>query len=554
MNELTLNPQNTAANIREKIKVLKDEITKINQKIAKETLQSVIDAYLQEIKKKNDEINPLVVELEEIENKVKNAAKDSLADLILKHDMAYIASDAKFVTIINYSKDQRRINLSESTVTYKELRGILHNLCGVPGKFNNFSEDDLRTVFEQVNRSYIIKTASFHDNKWDDKYVYNILSVQKRYWGPITEETDYSPYLDDLFYCLGGGKQENIEHLEKWVVYKRRYPHKSNTIPHLNITGKPGGNGKGLFVSYLASLFTPNSVYKGDIKELNGGFNSNWEGKIFVNLDDEEEKQFPHASLKKTTGSNEIRIEPKGINAYTVDATFSLGVTDNTGVVRMVGGGIGGEDRRWSILKTEIVLTEHLQKKYNLNQEEAKSLAEYIYTDLCCNRLEVSKHWNHIDKKYKGSEMTTLLPLHGMDYLARIEEQKDQYQEIFAEILPILIDQGIMPFDFIKQICEIRLDKKIPNSRTLSQKFDEFMSRNGVKNLENANYKTKISWKGGYTGDTFKGKVRRVNDNYTTFDYSLISDQPYNKNSPLSKDSIKLKEFNDGSENDSELL
>jgi len=551
MNQLTLNPQNMAANIREKIKFLKDDISKLNQKMAKETIQTVIDAFQQEIKKKTDELSQLVNELEEIENKVKNAAKDSLADLILQHDMAYIASDAKFVTIINYSKDQRRINLNESTVSYKELRGILHNLSDSPGKFNNFTEDDLRTIFEQVNRSFIIKTASFHDNKWDDKYVYNILNVQKKYWGPITEETDYSEYFDDLFYCLCGGKQENIEHLEKWVVYKRRYPQKSNVIPHLNITGQPGGNGKGLFVAYLASLFTPNSVYKGDVKELNGGFNSNWEGKVIVNLDDEEEKQFPHASLKKTTGSNEIRIEPKGINAYTVDATFSMIITDNTGVVKLVGGGIGGEDRRWSIFKTELVLTEHLQKKYDLSQEQAKTIAEWIYTELCCNRLEVSKHWNALDKKHNGIDMTTLLPLHGIDYLARIEEQKDQYQEIFTEILPIFISQGNMPFDFIKQICEIRLDKKITSAKTLSQKFDEFMSRNGVKNLENVNTKTQITWKGDFTSDYHRGRTRRINESYKTFDYNLISNKSYDKNGMLTKDTLKLQDFNDDNENDS---
>ena len=290
-------------------------------------------------------------------------------------------------------------------------------------------------------------------------------------------------------------------------------------------------------------MFTPNSVYKGDIKELGGGFNSAWEGKVVINLDDEEEKQFPHASMKKSTGSNEIRIEPKGVNAYTVDATFSLIVTDNTGIVKLVGGGIGGEDRRWSVILTEIVFLEYLSKKYNISLHEAKSLAEYVVNELCENRLEVQKHFSNLVKKHDGYNMTTLLALHGVDYTRRVEEQKDQYQEVFEQILPIFMDQGIMPFDFIQQITEATLGIAIKGPKSFSQKFDEFLSRHGVTGVENVEYRTKILWNGEDEGVIHKKKVRRLSDQYTSFDYSLISIMKYNKNKKLDKDTLKLKDF-----------
>lgn len=543
MNEFTLNPKNSASNIRGKIKILTDENIVLVKKIARETLQQAKDAFQSQIDNNNKQIETLNIELEDIENQVKGAAKDSLSAILQQKDIAYIASDGKYILMDNYSKDPRKVNLKEDTITYQQLKGMLNNIARSPGKFSNFTEDDLRTVFELNKKSYQIKTSSFHESKWNEEFVFNSLKVQTRYWAQVVEDTNYSQFFDDLFYCLGGGKQENIEHLEKWIVYKRLFPQKSNTIPHINITGKPGGNGKGIFMSYLSSLFTPNSVYKGDIKELGGGFNSAWEGKVVINLDDEEEKQFPHASMKKSTGSNEIRIEPKGVNAYTVDATFSLIVTDNTGIVKLVGGGIGGEDRRWSIILTEIVFLEYLSKKYNMTIHEAKTLAEHIVNELCENRLEVEKHFSHLVVKHDGYNMTTLLALHGIDYVRRIEEQKDQYQEVFEQILPIFLDQGIMPFDFIQQIAEAMLGITIKSPRTFSQKFDEFLSRNGITNVENVEYKTKIYWDGDDASIIHKKKVRRLSNQYTSFDYSLISNIPYNKNKKLDKDTLKLKDY-----------
>jgi len=543
MTEFTLNPKNSASNIRNQINALKEENVKLVKKISSEKIQAAKDAFQSQVDKNVIEIEKFNDELDEIENAVKGVAKDALSNILQQKDIAYIASDGKYVLIDDYSKDPRKVNLKEDTVTHQHLKGMLNNIAQSPGKFSNFTEDDLRTVFETNGKSYQIKTSSFHESKWNEQYVFNSLKVQTRYWAQVVEDTNYHEFFDDLFYCLGGGKQENIEHLEKWIVYKRLFPQKSNTIPHINITGKPGGNGKGIFMSYLASLFTPNSVYKGDIKELGGGFNSAWEGKVVINLDDEEEKQFPHASMKKSTGSNEIRIEPKGVNAYTVDATFSLIVTDNTGIVKLVGGGIGGEDRRWSVILTEIVFLEYLSKKYNISLHEAKSLAEYIVNELCENRLEVQKHFSHLVKKHDGYNMTTLLALHGADYTRRVEEQKDQYQEVFEQILPIFMDQGIMPFDFIQQITEAMLGVSIKGPKSFSQKFDEFLSRHGVTGVENVEYRTKILWDGEDDNVIHKKKVRRLSDQYTQFDYSLISSVKYNKNKKLDKDTLKLKDF-----------
>ena len=145
--------------------------------------------------------------------------------------------------------------------------------------------------------------------------------------------------------------------------------------------------------------------------------------------------------------------------------------------------------------------------------------------------------------------MSTLLALHGEDYTRRIEEQKDQYQEIFEEVLPIFLDQGILPFDFLQQIVEASIGIQIKSPQKFSQKFDEFLSRHGVQGVQNVEYNTRIYWKGDNTGDTHKKKVRRINDQYTTFDYSLISTKAYKKNDKITKETLKLKDYSEVDDN-----
>ena len=133
MSELTLNPQNSAVNLKARINALKDDVQSQTKKWNKETNPAIKDVIIIEIDKLNSEIQLLSDELEEIENKVKGAAKDSLADLINQRNIAYIASDGKYTIITDYSKDPRKVNLKEEVVTYQHLRGILNNFAKSPG-------------------------------------------------------------------------------------------------------------------------------------------------------------------------------------------------------------------------------------------------------------------------------------------------------------------------------------------------------------------------------------------------------------------------------------
>lgn len=539
-----------AENIKLQISALKTAISADRKAAMAESNDEILAIRHKGIQQKEQQLAELVEELDSITNKTRNTAKDELIALInndgvakeQRTHIAYIATDAKYLIMRNYSTTRDRVNLTTQYLNWQPLIGVLNNLAGKPGHYSDLDQDDLRTTFEKAGASYMIKTASFDNPKWDPKYVFNMLQVQRDYWAPIDQGTAYSPFFDDLVYSLGGGKTENIEHIEKWVAFKYLYPEKSKTTPGLNITGKPGGNGKGMFNVILTSIFTPIGVTVMKGKNLTGGFNAIMEGKVITVLDDERKDGFPQDELKQNSGNGSIVIEPKGVDAYSVDATANTIVLDNTGLVRLVGGGSAGEDRRWSIISTELTLLEVLAERYDLSPEQSKALAEQM-GKLFENRLECGKWVAAMIQKHDIYTNDVLTALHGQDYLARLDEQRDNYTSVFERLLPIFVNQGIMPFKFIKEIVEAETGDKIRKPVTLSTKFDEFLSRQGFKNVEKTDTNVRIVFPGIPGIEKFKGAVRRIDATTNTFDYSLISSEPYSKKSQITKDTLQLHDF-----------
>lgn len=536
-------------NLSVEIGALKTALTKLKKDYQSATSDTIRSAYEIEIDEKERTLSDLVEELDELKNAQRNNAKESLIDLISegakeqpRHHLAYIATDARYIVIKNYSTTEQRVNLTSQYLQHTQMPGVLNNLIDKPGYFSLLDAEDLRTAFEMAGASYMIKTASFDEPKWDKKYVFNLLEVQRKYWAPITHGTDYSELFDNLIYSLGNGKQENIDYIERWVAYKYSNPDKVKITPGLNITGKPGGNGKGLFTQLLTSIFTPMGVTVIKGKNLTGGFNSIMEGKVITVLDDERRDRFPQDELKQNSGNGSIVIEPKGVDAYSVDATATTIVLDNTGLVKLVGGGSGGEDRRWSIIGTELTLLDVLQEKYSITEEQAKEFAEEM-GKLFENRVECGKWIAAMIKRHNIANTPVLLPLHGEDYHARLLEQKDNYADVFERILPVLVHEGVIPFKFIKEIIEAETGERIRQQKTLSNKFDEFLSRKGFKNVEKIDTYVRVTYPGSGMIEKVKGRVRRIRADADSFDYSLISTGPYNKKAVLTKETVQIRDF-----------
>lgn len=550
MNDIEMTPKRLKDNLSERIKELNGKIKNARQGRDKADDESVRIAYEKSIQNYETELKDLQDELDELQQQSKNKVKQKLEEFINNLDknthLAYIATDAKYVLIKNYSTTDDRTNLDIRYLAWRPLLGVLNMLVGRPGYFSDVTEDDLRTCFERAGASYLIKTSSFDEPKWDPKDVFNILNIQRKYWAPLDCEGEYNGFFDDLVYSLGGGKAENIEYIERWIGYKYLFPEKCKTTPGLNITGKPGGNGKGMFGLILTSVFTPMGVTTVTSKNFTGGFNSIMEGKVVTILDDEKKDGFPNEELKRASGNGSIIIEPKGVDAYSVDTTNTLVVFDNTGLVRLVGGGSAGEDRRWSIITTELTLLEVIEQRYQCSTIESKEMAEAMGR-LFENRLECGRWLRHVIEKHNIRNMGTLLPLHGQDYRDRLNDQKDQYIETFESLLPVIEEQGLIPFKFLKEIMEVRLGRKISKTNDLSSRFDEFLSRKGHKNVDKGEANISITWQGQFTSDRIKGRVRRIDLTKNTFDYSRISSSTYDKRAVIGADTLAIHEYSEDS-------
>ena len=550
--EFSLSKKTTIENLRQEIKRLEGISAGLHKQVMTELDSDVKVVRQKKLNENENDLNLLRQEYNTLLEEKKKTLTGSLQDLIkntgldpLHHNhLAYLASEDSYVLIKNYSTTKSTVNIVERKLNWNRVIGACNLLCNSPGKFNDMSANDLRTAFEKANASYMLQTSSFNEPKWDKSQVFNTLNIQRTYWAPIDGGTNYAVYFDDLIYTLGGGKKENIDYIEKWVAFKFLFPEKVKTTPNLNITGQPGGNGKGMFALILSSIFTQLGVSLIRSKNISGGFNALMNGKVVLFLDDEQKEKFPQAELKQSSGNGSIIIENKGVDAFSVDSTASIVVTDNIGLVKLVGGGSGGEDRRWSIIKTELALLAYLEEKYTLDNSQSKHLAEKI-AEIFEDRVECGKWLAAMIEKHNVRDMVALLPLHGQDYTERLAEQKDNWTGIFEAILPIIANQGVMPFKFIKEIVETETGEKIKNATKLSSAFSEFMSRRGYKNMERADINMKITWPGvlGGTSLPFKGTVRRIDQTKSEFDYSLISNTQYSKKAVINKETLQLTDF-----------
>lgn len=554
---LEINREISVENIKNRLKSKTKERNKIEQLYNNEPDIAVKEIRYKSLQAIDQEIAELTAELNDLQAKAKKAAKKSLAQVIRDNKIAYIASDDKYTMVRNYSETETKVNLNVTNLTKVEIAPVLNHLSGEPGCFDDLSPIEIRQVFEQVKRSYLIRTSSFDSTKWKPSEVYNVILEQKDFWAPILKnpragyiyenliEEEYDPAFDDLIYSLAGGKQENIDFLEKWVAYKRIFPERCKITPGINITGIPGGNGKGMFSQLLATIFTDKGVSLVKAKNFTGGFNAIMEGKVITILDDEDKGKFPHSELKQTAGNQSWIIEPKGVDAYSVDATANVIVLDNTGLVKLVGGGISGEDRRWSIIITNLKLLDHLQQKYEITEDQSRLLANQYAQEIFDDRIKAAAWLAHLIRKWQILDMGVLAPLHGEDYNIRLAEQRDEWTEIFDVILPVIVNQGFIPFKFIKEIVEAITGDKIKKPATLSKKFDEYLARKGYRNIETADINYRITFGNGFSAPSLKekGKVRRLDPAANTFNYKLIANEPYNKKSIITKDTLEIRDF-----------
>lgn len=438
--------------------------------------RTVIDNKLKELEQIFGELNTLR------KRKAANDERSIIMQAIQDYHMAYLLDEGKFIYCVNMADNQSSniVNPIFKVVNAARIVAVLNKLCG---RQLESDMDSIVAMFQSVNRDYHGITGSFNREKWDSiNKVYNKLEVIRNFWvKPVIDlnaagEQQYDPRFDILLACVGG-KTENMDHLERWVAYKYMYPERNANIPNIDLGGFPGGNGKNTWVNMLKTIFTNQCIVSATMKELDDGFNASWEFAVILHFDEPTSRELPDGKIKKATGADEQRIEKKGVDAHPADRNYNLIFTSNNalGVVKLHGTGMGGEDRRYSVVTTDAVMVDVLMQDPRYPTMELAKTAAADIAELVKNRYEVGRFLAHIIRKHNTAQMKVLEPLHGEDYRRRFNDRKSDLELVFDAMIPILKDRGALPYDAIAAIVNGLVDDTKLGPRAIMDKFERHL-------------------------------------------------------------------------------
>ena len=482
--------------------------------------------------------------IEEINQITKKMTQKEETELIIKltkeNHIGYLVQENKFVYCLQMANKNFSsvINPQFNTVDATKIVPVLNKMADTIFQTDT---EYVKRLFQVNHNDYYSMTGSFNDEKWDDTMVYNKMKIIKEFWVQPSVDTNYNPDFDFLMYTVGGGKQENIDHIEKWIAYKWKYPGRNANIPNLDLGGYPGGNGKGRLIELLKTIFTHGCVVPAALKELTDGFNATWETAVILYYDEPASGELPEGKLKNATGGEEQRIEKKGVDAYTADRNYNMIFTSNNpnGVVKLAGTGASGEDRRWSVLTTNKVMVDEIMAA-GLDNEQAKVRTNEI-NNLIKNREEVGKWLSHLMVKHDIDNTSILHPLHGEDYNKRFEDQKDTTQVLFDTLLPILTHCGVMTLDVIVQaVHELTNNTKLSNQK-IASKFSRYLEQNRIKFEYLKKDRVTLYYDGSFVEHVQKNSYRlSTSNNGFALDYKLFSNTVPGKSTKLTQQDFTI--------------
>jgi hypothetical protein len=440
-----------------------------------------------QIKQIEESISELEDLLDQAEEKTEKAAKRSawkknkpaIDQAINDNYMGYIIPEDKFIYCRDYGAGQSNVQFKMFNST--RIVKALSKLAGV--NINHGDHYEIIDYFQQQGKTYLDVTSSFNKAKWNESEIYNKMSVIREKWiKPDFANADaYNRDLDVLIACVCGGKQENIDHLERWVAFKYLNPAKNANIPNLDLGGNPGGNGKGRFVEILKTIFTPACVIQAHREELDK-FNGAWEMAVILYYDEPEEKELAASKLKQATGAEDMRVEKKGIDATMADRNYNFIFMSNNkhGVVKLSGGSDGGEDRRYSVINTDLVLMDVLLDS-GKSKREAQLWLDDMAQKLVKDPVDLSRWLAHLIRKHAVELIPVLSALHGEDYHARFESQKDAITQAFDEILPVFLKQRCMPLMTLTEIVHAHTENHRWKEHKVGPLWETYLKRNRIE-------------------------------------------------------------------------
>ena len=237
---------------------------------------------------------------------------------------------------------------------------------------------------------------------------------------------DYHWLFDIVTYAMGGGKPDNIEHIERLIAFKFAHPH-CPTLPALVIHGE-GSLGKNLLVEYTLKTLFSGGATSGSVETLLGGFNTPLVGMIVVLIDEVSAKKVNHDKLKNMLGSSTMWVNEKQLRQYQTPAIAWYIISSNKHE-----GGIfldrSSADRRYSICYVEAGKDIHkwISEKLSTSEKKVTSDEAAVWIKANAERILTDKagvsHWIHaLLKKDEGQSQP--LAFHGEDFERMMDVQK----------------------------------------------------------------------------------------------------------------------------------
>jgi hypothetical protein len=504
--ELKKELQNKIVKAKHKIKQLNKELTKTQNLDSSiiEDKESRLEKKSEELDLANKELVDLQSDLADIkrnqqdeEDEYIDEALDKVRNTWIPNNKtgAYIIKDQQFVFIQDYSTVPEKQNIQICEYEPARFSELLAKDLGV--KSWHLPSSKLKNLFNEMNRTFNFSRFSIDPSIWQRRDVYlpiqhmepHFINNAKLTAEQIEEAKTSLPFFDILMYSLSGGKAENQEHIERWILHKIINYKKAVTTPDLVIVGHVGGNGKGILQAIIRLMLPAMLSGKANSKTLNGNFNAIMLGKLIVFFDDQNSKEIPLDVVKQLAGSETMIFEPKGKDQYEGEKTHSSAWFSQTLPFRLTPAGQeGGVDRRFSIMATNITFLESIRKYYQdelgheMTVEASKDVAETVVSKFLLNRLCVATWFKELQRKYPDvNESYTLKPLHGEDYHYFLENQRNNYETIWHDLItPVLKEGGCVPMFVIKELLRHMEDKLIAD-KTINSKFKKLSAENKLE-------------------------------------------------------------------------
>lgn len=291
-----------------------------------------------------------------------------------------------------------------------------------------FSDSSFRAAFtlamSNAGRNFLDCTYSLAPTPPDKL---NLLDITK--WVQ-PEEGEYHWLFDMIIHSIGGGKPDNIRHLEQLIVWKYLHPN-CPTLPALVVNGE-GSLGKNLLVEFILRTLFDGMTIAAFATALLDKFNSPLRGKVCVLIDEAKASKIDHEKLKNMLGSSTLLINEKGIPQYEVPATAWYILSSNREGIYL---DRSGADRRWSIF--------HVEKGLDLNHWVRPQLGNVSYDEagtwiranapkILSNKQHVARWIAALIKKHEG--MTQPVPFHGDDFDRLMDIQKPVDDQIIEDV------------------------------------------------------------------------------------------------------------------------